>query len=57
MFKNRYVRWGLVVFTSSLFRVIDGGNHAQWGDYGVQGGDGIPSISSFEQKKLLLLEL
>jgi hypothetical protein len=32
--------------------VIDGGNHAQFGDYGVQRGDGVASISREEQQRL-----
>lgn len=32
--------------------VIDGGNHAQFGVYGAQKGDGIPMISGKEQRKL-----
>ncbi len=31
--------------------VIEGGNHAQFGNYGIQSGDGIASISSEEQQK------
>ena len=33
-------------------RIIEGGNHAQFGNYGIQKGDGIPSISSEEQQQL-----
>ena len=36
---------------------IDGGSHAQFGDYGVQTGDGEPWISSEEQQKLTLEEI
>ncbi len=31
--------------------VIDGGNHAQFGNYGEQAGDGEPSITSEEQQR------
>lgn len=48
------------VFQESLKRlppgtaveVIDGGNHAQFGDYGPQKGDGIASVSRDEQQRL-----
>lgn len=32
--------------------IIDGGNHAQFGDYGPQSGDGEPSISPKEQQTI-----
>jgi hypothetical protein len=31
--------------------VIDGGNHAQFGDYGPQRGDGVPRITGTEQQR------
>ena len=31
---------------------IDGGNHAQFGNYGAQKGDGIPTISAEEQQRM-----
>lgn len=31
--------------------VLDGGNHAQFGDYGEQAGDGIATMSASEQLK------
>lgn len=31
--------------------VLEGGNHAQFGNYGIQSGDGVASISSQEQQK------
>ena len=34
----------------SSWVVIQGGNHAQFGSYGVQGGDGTPTISEDEQR-------
>ncbi|MCB0236048.1 MAG: hypothetical protein KDG58_17825, partial [Anaerolineae bacterium] len=33
-------------------KVIDGGNHAQFGNYGPQKGDGIATISRDEQQRL-----
>ncbi len=33
----------------TFYYLISGGNHAQFGDYGVQRGDGVPSISVEEQ--------
>jgi hypothetical protein len=39
---------------STKFEVIEGGNHAQWGDYGEQDGDGKAAISSRDQKQKLL---
>ena len=33
-------------------KVIDGGNHAQFGHYGPQKGDGIATISREEQQRL-----
>ena len=41
----------------ALESVIQGGNHAQFGDYGAQEGDGEPSISSEEQQKLTADEI
>ncbi|NWF70640.1 MAG: alpha/beta hydrolase [Chloroflexi bacterium] len=35
----------------SVFVVIEGGNHAQFGWYGVQAGDGVASISPEEQQR------
>ena len=34
---------------STVYHVIDGGNHAQFGNYGVQKDDGIPTISPEDQ--------
>lgn len=36
---------------------IDGGNHAQFGDYGEQTGDGKSGISSQEQQKQTIEEI
>ena len=36
---------------STQYVVIDGGNHAQFGDYGLQPGDKIATISRAEQQK------
>ena len=36
---------------SSVKVVIEGGNHAQFGNYGDQRSDGIATISSAEQQK------
>ncbi len=41
----------------SLEIIIPGGNHAQFGDYGAQEGDGEPNISSEEQQKLTADEI
>ena len=35
----------------SVVQVIEGGNHAQFGDYGEQEGDGSAAISREEQQK------
>lgn len=35
-------------------KIITGGNHAQFGEYGVQSGDGTPTISSEEQRRLTI---
>ena len=32
--------------------VIEGGNHAQYGDYGAQKGDGTATIAAEEQRKI-----
>jgi hypothetical protein len=32
--------------------IIEGGNHAGFGDYGVQDGDGEASLSGEEQRKI-----
>ncbi|MBQ3009968.1 MAG: alpha/beta hydrolase [Oscillospiraceae bacterium] len=37
---------------NTLEHIIDGGNHAQFGSYGAQDGDGIAQVSSEEQLKL-----
>jgi hypothetical protein len=31
-------------------QVIEGGNHAQFGNYGLQPGDGTPTISAADQR-------
>ena len=36
------------------FIVMDGGNHAQFGDYGPQPGDKIATISRAEQQKQIV---
>ena len=33
---------------------IDGGNHAQFGDYGDQAGDGVPTITEAQQRQQVL---
>lgn len=40
------------ITTQDNVKIIDGGNHAQFGSYGNQKGDGIASISSAQQKQL-----
>ena len=37
--------------------VIRGGNHAQFGSYGPQAGDGAPGISAEEQRKIVADEI
>ncbi len=37
--------------SSAVFRTIEGGNHAQFGDYGEQKGDGTALISASEQQE------
>ncbi|MBI5031454.1 MAG: alpha/beta hydrolase [Chloroflexi bacterium] len=37
--------------TSTQYVVIEGGNHAQFGYYGIQSGDGVATISREEQQK------
>ena len=38
-------------------RVIEGGNHAQFGNYGAQSGDGTPAISRKEQQMQTVREI
>lgn len=40
-----------ITYTENIF-LIEGGNHAQFGNYGVQSRDGTPTITSSEQQKL-----
>ena len=47
MEKYEQCRSNLLADTSEM--VIEGGCHAQFGSYGPQDGDGIPTISSEEQ--------
>lgn len=35
----------------TVYYTVEGGNHAQFGDYGHQKGDGEPSISEEDQLK------
>ena len=35
----------------SVAYVIEGGNHAQFGNYGIQDGDGNASVSAEEQQR------
>lgn len=37
--------------------IIEGGNHAQFGNYGVQKGDGVASISREEQQRITVEEI
>lgn len=37
----------------TLFTVIDGASHAQFGDYGEQPGDGVPDINQGEARRLI----
>ncbi|WP_027108153.1 alpha/beta hydrolase [Lacticigenium naphthae] len=37
--------------------IIDGGNHAQFGDYGPQKGDGVATISGEEQQRITTVEI
>jgi hypothetical protein len=34
----------------TIMQVIEGGNHAQFGNYGLQPGDGTPTISAADQQ-------
>ncbi len=40
--------------TPSIFHEIPGGNHAQFGNYGLQQGDGIATISSEDQQETVV---
>ncbi|MGH4140239.1 alpha/beta fold hydrolase [Clostridium sp.] len=37
---------------NSVFQSIEGGNHGQFGNYGIQKGDNIPNISTNEQQQI-----
>ena len=37
--------------------VIEGGNHAQFGDYGIQFNDGVAKISKEEQLEITIREI
>ncbi len=39
---------------NTLYKEIDGGNHSNFGDYGLQKKDGISTISSQEQKEITI---
>lgn len=41
----------LLLPASTIFQPIQGGNHAQFGDYGIQSGDGTATISRADQQK------
>lgn len=41
----------------AIERVIQGGNHAQFGDYGLQAGDGEASITPLEQQEITVEEI
>lgn len=41
---------------ATIFKVLDGGNHAQFGDYGEQEGDGVASISVELQQSQIVEE-
>jgi dienelactone hydrolase len=38
---------------TTVFEVVDGANHAFFGDYGPQPGDGIPSITQDEARSII----
>ena len=39
---------------NTIYETIKGGNHSQFGKYGYQEGDGLPSISQEEQNNILM---
>lgn len=41
---------------STVFKVLEGGNHAQFGDYGEQEGDGVATISVESQQRQIIEE-
>lgn len=43
-----------MVADSAKLYVIEGGNHAQFGDYGLQGGDGTATIPPAEQQQQIV---
>lgn len=44
----------LLLPVDTKFVSIEGGNHAQFGDYGLQDGDGLATISAAEQREITL---
>lgn len=42
--------------SSTVFKVLEGGNHAQFGDYGEQEGDGVATISLESQQREIVEE-
>ncbi|MDO4532468.1 MAG: alpha/beta hydrolase [Coriobacteriia bacterium] len=51
MNRDNYVESQPLLPTDTTEVIIQGGNHAQFGEYGEQNGDGAPAISAEEQRK------
>lgn len=47
-----FLRYGKSKLREGVTRIPDGGNHAQFGSYGTQKGDGAATISAEEQCKI-----
>jgi len=51
--KNKLSETKINAPSNSLYYEIEGGNHAGYGDYGVQKGDGTATISGNEQQNIV----
>lgn len=54
---DKYYKYRLLMPTEFTEVIIDGGNHAQFGDYGTQKGDGEATISAEEQWEITTREI
>ncbi|MFT4143286.1 MAG: alpha/beta fold hydrolase [Mobilitalea sp.] len=54
---DKYNKYRLLMPTEFIETIIDGANHAQFGDYGLQKGDGAATITAEEQWKITTDEI
>ncbi len=54
---EKYAKYAVNLPEGTVEHIIDGGNHAQFGSYGYQDGDGVAGITAEEQTTLTAVEI